>query len=201
MYVCRYPCAGIASFPWGNIPLGSLRLFKTKSLPSSRFFSIFGAVFNIKDGAKIVIIFNTSKYFGDNFQLMSDILTRIEEISSKEGISIGAMERSIGASKGVLSRAINNKTDIQAKWLIAIGDNYPQYSAEWLLRGAEPVLKNNSNSSTGNSILMQLIHEKDDKINSQAEEIGRLKERIRQMTIEKEKHVSDVSTPDIVNVV
>ena len=48
---------------------------------------------------------------------------------------------------------------------------------------------------------MQLIHEKDDKINSQAEEIGRLKERIRQMTIEKEKHVSDVSTPDIVNVV
>ena len=39
---------------------------------------------------------------------MGNILSRIQEIASNEGITIGAMERTIGASKGVLSRAINN---------------------------------------------------------------------------------------------
>ena len=51
------------------------------------------------------------------------------------------MERSIGASKGVLSRAIANGTDIQAKWIEAIVENYPQYSEEWLLTGRGAILK------------------------------------------------------------
>ena len=52
------------------------------------------------------------------------------------------MERRIGASKSVLSRAINNGTDIQSKWLQVIVENYPQYSAEWLLSGQGNMLKN-----------------------------------------------------------
>lgn len=72
---------------------------------------------------------------------MSDILSRIQEIASNEGITIGAMERTIGASKGVLSRAINNGTDIQAKWLSIIVENYPRYSTGWLLTGAGSMLK------------------------------------------------------------
>ena len=36
-------------------------------------------------------------------------------------------------------------------------------------------------------------------IQDQAEEIGCLKEQIRQMTIEKEKHVSDADTSNIAN--
>lgn len=66
---------------------------------------------------------------------MANILSRIEEIATREGISIGAFERSIGASKGVLSRAINNGTDIQSKWIQTIVENYPCYSAEWLIAG------------------------------------------------------------------
>lgn len=66
---------------------------------------------------------------------MCKILPRIQQIAQHEGITIGAMERSIGASKGVLSRAIANGTDIQSKWLEAIVENYPQYSGEWLLTG------------------------------------------------------------------
>lgn len=72
---------------------------------------------------------------------MSNILSRIQEIASNEGITIGAMERTIGASKGVLSRAINNGTDIQAKWLSIIVENYPRYSTGWLLTGAGSMLK------------------------------------------------------------
>lgn len=77
---------------------------------------------------------------------MGNILSRIQEIASNEGITIGAMERTIGASKGVLSRAINNGTDIQAKWLSIIVENYPQYSTGWLLTGKGSMLKPDSNS-------------------------------------------------------
>lgn len=56
-------------------------------------------------------------------------------------MTIGAMERSIGASKGVLSRAISNGTDIQSKWIQIIVENYPQYSPEWLLTGKGNMLK------------------------------------------------------------
>lgn len=72
---------------------------------------------------------------------MCKILPRIKQIADKEGITIGALEKVIGASKGVLSRAINNGTDIQSKWLQAIVENYPQYSAQWLLSGEGEMLK------------------------------------------------------------
>lgn len=72
---------------------------------------------------------------------MAKILDRISEIAAHEGITIGALERNIGASKGVLSRAIDKGTDIQAKWIVQMVENYPQYSAQWLLTGEGPMLK------------------------------------------------------------
>ena len=72
---------------------------------------------------------------------MGNILSRIQEIALSEGITIGAIEKKIGASKGVLSRAINNGTDIQAKWIQYIVENYPQYSTDWLITGQEPMLR------------------------------------------------------------
>ncbi|WP_274957760.1 S24 family peptidase [Millionella massiliensis] len=72
---------------------------------------------------------------------MNKILPRIESIANNEGITIGALERKIGASKGVLSRAIANGTDIQSKWIQAIVENYPRYSAEWLLAGKGEMIR------------------------------------------------------------
>ncbi|MFC6102968.1 hypothetical protein [Olivibacter domesticus] len=66
---------------------------------------------------------------------MSFILKRIKEIADQEGISVTALEASIGASKGVFSRALANSTDIQSKWLVKIAENYPQYSPDWLITG------------------------------------------------------------------
>ena len=77
---------------------------------------------------------------------MCKILPRIQQIAQHEGITIGAMERSIGASKGVLSRAIANGTDIQAKWIEAIVENYPQYSEGWLLTGKGAILKQDNSA-------------------------------------------------------
>ena len=78
---------------------------------------------------------------------MGNILSRIQEIAVKEGITITAMERSIGASKGVLSRAIANGTDIQSKWLQNIVENYPLYSADWLITGRGSMLRHEPTST------------------------------------------------------
>ncbi len=72
---------------------------------------------------------------------MSSILKRIKVISEKEGISVSALEASIGASKGVFTRALANNTDVQAKWLVNLAEKYPNYSSEWLLRGEGEMLK------------------------------------------------------------
>lgn len=72
---------------------------------------------------------------------MGNILSRIQDIAHNEGITIGALERCIGASKGVLSRAINNGTDIQSKWISILVENYPQYSPTWLLTGEGSMLR------------------------------------------------------------
>lgn len=78
---------------------------------------------------------------------MSAILTIFRAIAKNESISISALEKSIGASKGVLSRALKHGTDIQVKWLIALVENYPDYNPEWILTGKGPMLKHPKNSS------------------------------------------------------
>ena len=143
---------------------------------------------------------------------MGTILSRIQEIASAEGITIGALERQIGARKGVLSRAINNGTDIQSKWVQTIVENYPRYSPRWLMTGRgemiadesttiakqQPVIADERLVTQG--VTPELITELLNRITEQAAEIGRLQEQIRQMTIEKEKHVSDAPISGTANV-
>lgn len=102
---------------------------------------------------------------------MNNILSKIQQIASNEGITIGAFERSIGASKGVLSRAIANGTDIQAKWLEKIVENYPLYSAEWLLTGEGEMLKASISSTNDTSCdeKKEIGVEKNEEIQRQSE--------------------------------
>ncbi|MEA5126707.1 MAG: hypothetical protein VB074_00845 [Proteiniphilum sp.] len=72
---------------------------------------------------------------------MKNILSRVQQIADHENLKITALERNIGASKGVLSRAINNGTDIQSKWIQTIVENYPHYNVEWLITGKGSMLK------------------------------------------------------------
>ena len=95
---------------------------------------------------------------------MGNILSRIEQISKNESITIGALERKIGASKGVLSRAINNGTDIQSKWIQSIVENYPQYSAEWLLAGRGNMLKSQDTQLASPTVQAQFSLRTDRKV-------------------------------------
>jgi phage repressor protein C with HTH and peptisase S24 domain len=66
---------------------------------------------------------------------MDNVLKRINKIAENEQLTITSLEAKLGASKGVLSRALSKNTDIQAKWLTKLVENYPQYSPLWILTG------------------------------------------------------------------
>ena len=66
---------------------------------------------------------------------MSKIIDRISEIIEDKRLSNRAFEMSIGASNGMIGRAVSKGTDITAEWLSKIIDAYPDINSEWLLTG------------------------------------------------------------------
>lgn len=72
---------------------------------------------------------------------MENLLSVFTKVAEAEGITIGALERKLGASKGVLSRAINKGTDVQSKWFLSLVENYPHYDYQDLMG----LLNNESN--------------------------------------------------------
>ena len=65
---------------------------------------------------------------------MSVIVHRLSLFFSHTEISIRQAEIRIGASNGMLSRAIKRGADIQSKWLAEIVKHYP-VNVTWLLKG------------------------------------------------------------------
>ena len=106
-----------------------------------------------------------------------ELIERIEQIIKYKQLSVSGFEKKISASDGVIRRAIRNKTDIYSRFLVEITDNFPDISAEWLLReegeiirtvtGNPPVTQNNQ---TNNDIVLELMHQ----ISDLARENGQL---------------------------
>lgn len=92
---------------------------------------------------------------------MTTILNRIAQICDNQDITITALEKKIGASKGVLSRALSNNTDIQSKWLQRIVENYPLYSPAWLLTGEGEMLKSSEPKEKVQVIHKSMFDKKD----------------------------------------
>ncbi len=117
------------------------------------------------------------------------ILERIAHLSDNENITITELERIIGASKGVLSRALKKNTDIQAKWIAAIVENYPLYNAEWLLTGRGEMLKSDklTRNQTTDATIDKLIKE----VKELSAENALLQSRIKEL----EEEAARVSTP------
>ena len=147
---------------------------------------------------------------------MGKILDRIQQLAKAEGITITGLERSIGASKGVLSRAINNQTDIQAKWLQKIVENYPHISADWLVTGRGDMRIGNVRSAMeynkqqlihqllSNGEKTQFIYSPDfessfvlklfEQVRQDAIRIGQLEEQISQLKMRLQKNADAANT-------
>ena len=85
-------------------------------------------------------------------------------------------------NKAAISDIKGQRKKLSIELLRRLKLSYPEVNLEWVIMGSGSPFEDSGND------------------NPQAEEIGCLKERIRQMTIEKEKHVSDVRTSGIANV-
>lgn len=78
------------------------------------------------------------------------IINRVKKFIEFKGISISDFESAIGIGDGVLSDAINNGTEINSKWLVAISTNYPDLNFNWLITGNDMML------NTGNDYFFGL---------------------------------------------
>ncbi len=97
---------------------------------------------------------------------MESVLRIFTVISERENVTIGALEKMLGASKGVLSRAINKGTDVQSKWLVMLIKKFPNYNYDKMLRGEfstvfdiaeEPGSKYHNSEESVLSLKQQLI--------------------------------------------
>lgn len=195
----------------------SFKFFNPQNLLLSAFFRIFGRSFNLERAAKVVISHESQKEHRDFFRFSIKIMAKFETIherikhlvDTKAGGKNTVFAQRLGVSeaniRGYIKKVIP-KADVLEKIVISY-----EVNAMWLLTGlgyeslpnsepGNPILATeDTNISTFFKQLDPYIQSKDAKIIQQAEEIGRLKETIRQLTIEKEKHVSDASTQNIAN--
>lgn len=133
------------------------------------------------------------------------VLERIKEYIDYKGITIAAFERSIGMSNASFGKSLKNKGAIGSDKIENILSIYDDLSPDWLLTGKGNMLKGvveqppspqQSNEKEPTQLLNQLL----DTIKGQAEEIGQLKEQVRQLTIEKERLASNAHSSHAANV-
>ncbi len=111
------------------------------------------------------------------------ILERIKQYIDLKGISVSAFERSIGMSNASFGKSLKNGGAIGSDKLENILKVYPDISPIWLMTGAGNMLITDSGGAQHHTpgqderYVMHLM----DKITAQAEEIGRLKERNKQL--------------------
>ena len=88
------------------------------------------------------------------------MIARLHEFIKNQGFTVSEFEKIIGASDGLLRRAVKNKTDINARWIVSISEKFPNLSLEWLIRSEGSMIRENVHvSNLGNSIINRAIEE------------------------------------------
>lgn len=133
----------------------------------------------------------------------------IESLLQDKGLTKSAIAQSLGIKPAKFSEILNNRMNVGTDTLALLCELY-SFNANWLLLGeggmlihgqikgrskpaiAIPKLQDFPMTSEGVcEMFMAILRDKDTRFQEQAEEIGRLKERIAQL--EREKNVSEES--------
>ena len=123
------------------------------------------------------------------FHKLLMIIQRIKAYLDAKKISVNAFENKVGMSHGAFRKAVNENKSIQTDRLEKIISIYEDISPVWLLTGKgnmidsenNPSKQTPENSSIESNELIQMV----EIIRKQAEEIGELKEQVRQLEFEK----------------
>lgn len=124
------------------------------------------------------------------------ISKRISQIIETEKITISALERSIGASEGVLRHAIRKDSDIQGKWLTKISELYPNISARWLLTGRGEMLSTSEEYAPSSENQGQTILHLAKALQAAQEMINKLKDELDYERSRAGLHAGGVETDD-----
>lgn len=127
------------------------------------------------------------------------ILERIKEYIDFKKLAVSAFERSIGMSNASFGKSLKNGGAIGTDKLENILNIYTDINPVWLLTGKGDMLIGEK-SSTSESIDVNAGNYFIEKIAQQAEEIGSLKERIKQLERTKDTSVWDAPTSTNANV-
>jgi hypothetical protein len=100
---------------------------------------------------------------------MSKIIQRIQQFAEYQYNSIREFERDSGVTQGVFSKCFKNQSEVRTDSVENFAQNFPNVSAEWLLRGEGEMFKKEVVSES--EVVMQLVN----KIAQLSEENGRLK--------------------------
>lgn len=124
---------------------------------------------------------------------MTSIKERLISIAEGEGLSVRAFEERCGLGRGNISNMGPNSA-IGSDKLTKILDTFPNIDLNWILTGVEQKTIEGTEATDGtNSMLLE-------KVITQAEEIGSLKERIRQLEQRLGKTADDASIGATANV-
>lgn len=126
------------------------------------------------------------------------ILERIKEYIDFKKIAISAFERSVGMSNASFGKSLKNGGAIGTDKLENILIVYTDINPIWLLTGEGSMLRDNKNpeerkggstliSPVEESIMYKIYKEKDEENKTLIEEIGGLKERIRQLEFQNKE--------------
>lgn len=124
---------------------------------------------------------------------MTSIKERLISIAENEGLSVRAFEERCGLGRGNISNMGPNSA-IGSDKLTKILDTFPNIDLNWILTGVEQKPIEGTDATDGtNSMLLE-------KVITQAEEIGSLKERIRQLEQRLGKTADDANIGGTANV-
>lgn len=139
----------------------------------------------------------------EDIRNISPIKQRILQYAGTLGISKRDFYIKIGVSRGTLESKTGITEDIMAKFIAT----YPEVSYEWLLSGEGEMLRQKkTETALSSSVIISkdteissflltftaMLKDKDRLLAEQAEEIGSLKEQIRQLKRGKGDSASDV---------
>ena len=112
------------------------------------------------------------------------ILERLKQYMDYKGLTIAAFERSIGMANASFGKSLKKGGAIGTDKLENILMAYPDISPLWLLRGVGEMLLPDpehpeKQHQSAPSYLLEMIKEKDQIIRQQAEELGELREKLK----------------------